>query len=163
MEGVPTLSLKDLLIVSAAVAIGFATTAAAANSKRTFTLAAIEPKGGVTVDNEPFPTAALPEGSGIVLKQPNAEGRWEVSTYLWSAQQITVNQGDDVTLQFVGINGASHPTTIEGYDQSFTLKRGEAHSVSFRAHKAGMFKIICATHGPTMVSELVVTPAAATE
>jgi hypothetical protein len=151
-------SFKDLLILSAAVAVGFATSAFATPVKRTFTLAAIEPKGGANVDKEPFPEAALPEGGGYVIKKPNEEGRWEIATYLWSAQQITVNQGDDVTLQFVGINGASHPTTIEGYDQSFTLKRGEVRNVSFNAGNPGVFKIICATHGPTMVSELIVIP-----
>jgi plastocyanin len=157
-RGVLMPPFKDLIIVSAAVAVGFAATSAAASATRTFTLAAIEPKGGVTVDTEPFPSVALPEGGGYVLKQPNAEGRWEIAAYLWSAQQIIVNEGDDVTLQFVGINGASHPTTIEGYDQAFTLKRGEVRNVSFKADKAGVFKIICAKHGPTMVSELVVTP-----
>ncbi|MEQ1651528.1 MAG: hypothetical protein ABL897_03480, partial [Hyphomicrobium sp.] len=92
------------------------------------------------------------------LKQPNEEGRWEIATYLWSAQQIIVNQGDDVTVQFVGVNGGSHPTTIEGYNQAFTLMRGEVRNIAFKADKAGVFKIICATHGPTMVSELVVMP-----
>jgi hypothetical protein len=28
-----------------------------------------------------------------------------------------VNQKDDVTLEFVGINGANHPTTIAGHDK----------------------------------------------
>lgn len=151
-------SVKDILIVTAAAIVGFATTAVAATANRTFTLAAVEPKGGAKVDKEPFPTVPLPSGGGYVLKQPNDEGRWEIATYLWSAQQITVNQGDDVVIQFVGINGASHPTTIEGYNESFTLMRGEVRNVAFKADKSGVFKIICATHGPTMVSELVVMP-----
>lgn len=153
-------SFKDLIIVSASVAMGFVATAAIAASPpaRSFTIAAIEPKGGAQVEKEAFPTAPLPEGGGLILKAPNAEGRWEIATYIWSAQQIMVNQGDDVTLLFVGINGATHPTTIEGYDQAFTLQRGTVHKVSFKADKAGVFKIICTTHGPTMTSELVVVP-----
>lgn len=151
---------RDWVIVGAAVAAGFVATAAIAAPPfaRSFTIAAIEPKGGAQVEKEAFPTASLPEGGGLILKEPNAEGRWEIATYIWSAQQITVNQGDDVTLQFVGINGATHPTTIEGYDQAFTLKRGTVHNVSFKADKVGVFKIICATHGPTMTSELIVVP-----
>lgn len=152
-------TFKDLVIVSVAASIGFATTVAFASpANRTFTIAAIEPKGGAQVEKEAFPRVPLPQGGGLILKEPNADGRWEIATYIWSAQQITVNQGDDVTLQFVGINGASHPTMIEGYDQSFELKRGSVHNVSFKADKAGVFKIICTTHGPTMTSELVVTP-----
>lgn len=152
------LPLKDVLIVAAATVAGFATTAYAAGTTRVFTLAAIEPKGGITVDKAPFPTAKMPDGGGIILKEPNAEGRWEIAAYLWSAQQIIVNEGDDVTLQFVGINGNSHPTTIEGYDQSFTLTRGEVRNITFKADKKGVFRIICSTHGPTMTSELVVMP-----
>lgn len=153
-------AFKDLMIVSAAMTAGFVATSAIAaqSTSRVFTVAAIEPKGGAQVDKEAFPTTPLPEGGGLILKEPNADGRWEIAAYLWSAQQITVNQGDDVTLQFVGINGASHPTTIEGYDQAFTLKRGDVHNVSFKADKAGVFRIICSTHGPTMTSELVVLP-----
>ena len=65
-------------------------------------------KGGVTVDKEPFPTDALPAGPGYVLNKPDQTGRWEVSVYMWTPSQIIVNQDDDVTLEFVGINGANH-------------------------------------------------------
>lgn len=151
-------AFRDCMFAAAAVAVGFASTAVAATGPRVITLAAIEPKGGATVDKEVFPTAKLPDGAGVVLKEPNKDGRWEIAAYIWSAPQITVNQGDDLTLQFVGINGAAHPTTIEGYDQSFTLTRGEVRNISFKADKAGVFKIICTTHGPTMISELIVLP-----
>ncbi len=147
---------QAFLMLSTAVA-GYASVAVAATgSKRFFTIAAIEPKGGALVSKEPFPTAPLPEGGGFELKQPNADGRWEVSAYLWSAPQIHVKAGDEVTLTFVGLNGASHPTTVEGYDKSFTLKRGEVQNVSFVADKPGVFRIICSKHQPTMVSELIV-------
>jgi Cupredoxin-like domain len=126
--------------------------------KRSFTIAAVELKGGATTDKEPFPAEAMPPGAGYVLSKPNETGRWEVSVYLWTPSQITVNQGDEVTLEFVGINGASHPTTISGYNKSFELKRGQVTKVSFKADKAGVFPIECATHKPSMVSELVVLP-----
>ena len=64
--------------------------------KRTFTVAAVEMKGGVTVDKEPFPTDALPAGAGYVLNKPDQTGRWEVSVYMWTPSQIIVNQDDDV-------------------------------------------------------------------
>jgi hypothetical protein len=115
-------------------------------------------KGGVTADKEPFPTDALPAGAGYVLNKPDQTGRWEVSVYMWTPSQIIVNQDDDVTLEFVGINGANHPTTIAGYDKSFVLKRGQVTKINFKADKAGLFAIQCGTHKPTMAAELVVLP-----
>ena len=126
--------------------------------KRFFTVAAVEPKGGVTVDKEPFPSEPLPGGGGYVLNKPDANNRWEVSTYLWSPGQIIVNEGDDVTLEFVGINGASHPTTIKGFGKAFVLKRGNVTRVDFVADKAGTFPIECSTHRPSMTAEIIVLP-----
>src|SRR4029453_9176415 len=97
-------------------------------------------------------------GPGYVLTKPNDAGRWEVSVYMWAPSQITVNQDDEVTLEFVGINGASHPTTIAGYNRSFELKRAQAIRITFKAEKVGLFPIQCATHKPSMVSELIVLP-----
>jgi plastocyanin len=150
------LSSRQAFVVLAAVVAGYAATASALAAKRSFTIAAVEPKGGAAVDKGPFPAASLPEGGGFELKKPGADGRWQISAYLWSAQQIHVNKGDEVSLDFVGLNGSEHPTTIEGYDKSFTLKRGEVKNVSFVADKSGVFKIICSRHQPTMVSELIV-------
>lgn len=149
--------MRHLFLPLAAAVVGYAgVTAAAAGSKRVFTIAAVEPKGTAEVAKEPFPAAALPEGGGLQLKKPSDDGRWQISAYLWSAPQYHVKAGDEVTLRFVGLNGSEHPTTIEGYDKSFTLKRGEVTDVSFVADKPGVFQIICSKHQPTMVSELIV-------
>lgn len=125
---------------------------------RFFTVAAVEPKGGTTVDKETFPASSLPDGGGYVLTKSDASGRWEISTYVWMPAQIIVNQGDDVTLAFAGINGAAHTTTIKAYDKSFIVKRGHAVRVTFKADKAGVFPIECASHRPSMVGEFVVQP-----
>ena len=126
--------------------------------KRFFTIAAVEPRGGATVDREPFPTDALPSGGGYVMRQPDQTGRWEVSAYLWSPGQIVVNQGDEVVLDFVGINGAAHPTEIKGLGKTFTLKRGQVTRVEFKADKPGVYPVVCATHAPSMRGEIVVLP-----
>ncbi len=134
-------------------------TSAASAEKRFFTILAVEPKGGTTVDKEPFPTGPLPAGGGYVIAQPDEKTRrWEVSAYIWQPSQIIVNEGDEVTLEFVGINGADHPTTIAAFGQTFTLKRGHAHRVTFTADKVGIFGIICSTHRPSMSGELIVMP-----
>jgi plastocyanin len=129
-----------------------------AGMKRTITMVAVEPKGGTTADKEPFPAAALPGGKGYELKRPDASGRWEVSTYRWDPNQIIVNQGDEVTLEILGVNGAEHPTVIDGYNISFTVKRGQLTPVTFTADKAGVFEFRCGIHEPSMVGELIVLP-----
>ena len=108
---------------------------------------------------EPFPTGALPEGKGYERKAPDAGGRWEVSTYRWNPNQIIVRQGDEVTLEILGVNGAEHPSLLEGYDISFNVKRGELTTVRFTADKPGVFVFRCGIHSPAMVGELIVLPA----
>jgi len=126
--------------------------------ERTIYLAAIEPKGTTSVAKEPFPAASLPAGGGYALDEPDADGNWTVETYRWLPGEITVVQGDKVTLEVLGINGASHPTTIEGYDISFEVKRGQLNRVTFTADKPGVFRIICSAHQPAMTGQLVVLP-----
>lgn len=125
---------------------------------RHIVVTAFEPKGGANVEKEPFPTAPLPEGGGYVLKKPNDEGRWEFAVYVFEPRQIFVEEGDNVTLEFVGVNGSGHPITIDAYGQSFELKRGHVHKVTFTADKPGRHSIVCSAHLPTMVSELIVNP-----
>lgn len=142
-------------LLAGAVCLALAPSASFA-AERFFTVAAVEPKGGATIDKEAFPSGPLPQGGGYVLKAPDSTGRWEVSTYLWQPNQIFVDEGDDVTLEFIGINGAEHPTEIVGYDKKLMLKRGHIVRVSFKASKPGVFPIICGHHGPSMIGELIV-------
>lgn len=135
-------------------------TRAQMSERRFFTVAAVEPRGGVNVGQEPFPAEALPPGGGYVIRQPDQAGRWEVSAYVFAPSQIVVSQGDEVTLEFVGINGASHPTEIKGLGKAFTLKRGHAVRVDFKAEKPGVYPVICSTHQPSMRAEVVVLPRA---
>ncbi len=150
------ISIVGIVVLAAC---GGSSAPAAAPVERTIYMAAVEPKGGVTVDKEPFPSAALPEGGGYILKEPNADGRWEVETYRFEPGTIVVNQGDVVTLEIVGINGEEHPFTIEGYNLSGVVKRGQITRVTFTADKAGIFRITCGAHLPTMTADLVVLAA----
>src|SRR5260370_28397556 len=102
--------------------------------KRTITMVAVEPKGGTTVDKEPFPTARLPEGKGYELKPADASGRWEGSTYRWDPSQIIVNRGDVVTLEILGVIGAEHNTSIVGYDIIINVIHGHVHPANSTAH-----------------------------
>ena len=144
------------LAVSLALAVPVGAQQKPGPRERTIYLAAVEQKGGATVDREPFPSSGLPQGGGYALKKPDDKGRWEVSTYRWDPGTIVVNQGDRVTLEVVGINGDEHPFTIEGYWISDVVRRGRVMRVSFVADKAGIFKIICRKHAPSMQADLVV-------
>ena len=142
--------------IAAAIAVTAMRGGTARGEKRYIVVTAIARRGGAAVEKEPFPATPLPEGGGYQLKPPNAEGRWEVAVYVFDPRQIFVNEGDEVTLEFIGINGASHPISIGGYDKSFELKRGQSTRVTFTADKSGTFPIVCATHHPTMAAELIV-------
>ncbi len=124
--------------------------------ERTIYMAAIEPKGSTTVDKEAFPTAELPTGGGYGLKPPDETGKWVVETYRYTPGTVIVNEGDTVTLEIAGINGKEHPFHLEGYDVSGNVKRGEVTRVTFKADKAGIFKLVCEIHRPTMEADIVV-------
>lgn len=155
---------SSLLAALAACAAGGSRAQTAAESpsrprQRTIYIAATEPKGGANVAQEPFPSASLPGGGGYHLRRPDANGRWEVSTYRWDPGTIVVNEGDSVTLEIIGINGDDHPFTIEGYWLSGVVRRGQLTRLSFVADKPGIFKIICRKHAPSMQADLVVLKA----
>ncbi len=154
----PLLALVALAVIGLSACAGTAA-ARLQPGERTVYLTAIEPKGSTTVDKEPFPEASLPPGGGYGLKPPDDTGTWQVETYLWLPGEITVVEGDKVTLQVLGVNGSIHPSRIEGYDVTFEAKRGQVTTVTFTADKAGVFKIICDAHQPTMTGTLIVLPA----
>ncbi len=70
-HGVEAVAATLMLVLAAAAS---ASSAEAAGMKRTVTMVAVEPKGGATVDKEPFPTAALPQGKGMCSSSPTPAG-----------------------------------------------------------------------------------------
>lgn len=126
-------------------------------AERVIYMQAMEPKGTTSMSKEPYPGKTLPKGSGYIIKPPNKAGRWQVSTYIFNPTQVIVNKGDKVTLKIIGLNGAKHTVTIERYAKNpFVIKRGKLTEVSFVADKAGVFKIECAEHPPSMTGEIIV-------
>ncbi|OLS22275.1 MAG: hypothetical protein HeimC3_31520 [Candidatus Heimdallarchaeota archaeon LC_3] len=86
-----------------------------------------------------------------------AEGD-KVERYVFYPNIVRVNKGQEVTINFLGINGGGgHPTTIENYaESSFTFKRNQTVTKTFTADKAGVFDIVCTSHQPTMNAWLIV-------
>lgn len=151
--------LAGVLVAMVVVAACTPAGAKIAVGERTIYLAAIEPKGSTTADKEPFPAEALPGGGGYILKEPDDTGTWVVETYRWLPSEITAIEGEKITLEILGVNGSAHPSTLEGYDLTFDVKRGQLTTVTFTADKVGVFRFICSAHGPSMTGTLVVLPA----
>jgi plastocyanin len=106
---------------------------------------------------EAFPNTKLPAGPGLVLRPPNKVGAWDMRAFTFAPDQIVVNQGDTVTLHFLGVQGPHHVITVDGVG-TFPLDRGHIHTVSFTADKPGTITYWCHVHPPSMVGEILVLP-----
>lgn len=106
---------------------------------------------------EKFPNATLPAGPGLVLRPPNKVGAWDMRAFTFAPDQIVVNQGDTVTLHFLGVQGPHHVITVDGVG-TFPLDRGHIHTVTFTADKPGTITYWCHVHPPSMVGEILVLP-----
>ena len=127
-------------------------------TNRTFYINAVEPKGTANIAEEPFPNSTLPTGGGYVLEEPDEQGNWEISSYVFDPSLIVVYEGDQVTLNILGVNGGVHDVSVNGYVEQFELHRGELKSVTFTADKAGTIDFICSIHLPTMHGQIMVLP-----
>ncbi|TLX88296.1 MAG: hypothetical protein E6L04_01125 [Thaumarchaeota archaeon] len=97
---------------------------------------------------------------GIKNGQSKPIGAWDFRSFTFSPDQIVVNQGDKVTLHFIGVQGAHHVVTVQGVD-TFELMRGQIHTISFVANNPGTITYICHVHLPNMVGQILVLPKAA--
>lgn len=132
------LAVVALLVAGSALAFAFVPLGPAPID-RVITMTAVEYKGTFGANE------SQPEGT-------------VVKAYRWDPSYILVNRGDRVTLKIFGVNGASHPTTIDGYDLSFTVRRGQWTNVTFTASQAGLFEMVCHVpdHTETMRAYIVV-------
>lgn len=161
-------TLAGLVVaIAAGVALAFsaidAATAAKVAPKRTVFLTAVEWKGSTNVASEAFPAdSVLPGGGGYKLVTPDAAGAWGVQTYRFDTPYITVFQGEQVTLEILGVNGKEHAVAIPAFGRQATITRGRITKVTFTAKKAGIFRLVCHSHMPAMVADIVVLPRSAT-
>ncbi|WP_139995991.1 cupredoxin domain-containing protein [Paenibacillus paridis] len=89
-----------------------------------------------------------------------ADGK-ELDVYRWDPGTIIVNKGELTELQISGVNGSSHPFTIEGLGITGEVIQGKTTVVRFTADKKGTYPIQCMTHtdmrhGGPMVGYIVV-------
>jgi plastocyanin len=109
---------------------------------------------------QPPVNSTIPTGGGFRITAPNKVGAWDFRSFTFSPDQIVLNQGDKVTLHFIGVQGAHHVVTVEGVD-TFELMRGQIHTVSFVANNPGTITYVCHVHLPNMVGQILVLPKAA--
>jgi hypothetical protein len=109
---------------------------------------------------EKFPNATVTAGPGLVLRPPNKVGAWDFRAFAFDPSMIVVNQGDKVTLHFVGVQGFHHVITVEGVE-TFQLDRAQIHTVSFIASNPGTITYYCHIHFPNMIGQILVLPRAA--
>ena len=101
--------------------------------------------------------STIPTGAGFQITQPNKVGAWDFRSFAFSPSQIIVNQGDKVTLHFIGVQGAHHVIAVDGIG-TFSLIRGQIHTLSFVANTTGTINYACHLHMPNMVGQILVLP-----
>ena len=106
---------------------------------------------------QPPVNSTIPTGGGFKITEPNKAGAWDFRSFAFAPAQIVVNQGDKVTLHFIGVQGAHHVITVDGIG-TFELKRGQINTVSFIANNPGIINYVCHVHAPNMVGQIMVLP-----
>ncbi|WDL95715.1 hypothetical protein [Alicyclobacillus sp. ALC3] len=96
------------------------------------------------------------------IKARQADGS-NVEVYRFDPGVFVVRQGDTVNLRIRGVKGHDHPVVLEGYNVRGVVHRNQTTTLSFRADKVGIYRLICTIHadaaheGP-MEGYLVVVP-----
>ena len=137
---------------------------ASAAPQKTFYIATVHLDGITSVypspdhPSEPYPNSTLPAGGGLVIKKIDNMGGWKVRQFMFEPSVIVVNQGDQVTLNFVDVQGPEHMITVDGIAPEFDIHRGEMKTITFTANNAGTIDFWCSMHEPNMRGEIVVLP-----
>ncbi len=155
------------LVTVVALVVGLTGVGAQGGTKaRTIYMSALEYKGGANVADEVYPPAEepgtlplAPLGGGYELVPPDATGRWEVESYRFEPGVIAVNEGERITLEIAGINGARHEGNLvspSGKETPFVVTRGRLTRVKFKANEVGIWQLVCELHPPGMVASILV-------
>lgn len=137
---------------------------ASAAPQKTFYIATVHLDGITSIyatgdhPAEPYPTSTLPSGGGFVIKKIDDKGGWKVRQFMFAPSQVVVHQGDQVTLNFVDVQGPEHMITVGGIAPEFDIHRGEMKTITFTADKVGTISFWCSMHEPNMRGEIVVLP-----
>jgi plastocyanin len=115
-------------------------------------------KGDAAHPPEAFPSDGMPDGGGLLLSEPDVDGDWRIRSFAFHPAQIIVHQGEQVTLNFVGVQGPAHEIAIEGRDDILELKRGEIRSVTLQTAEPGIIHFASLGRQPSMQGQILVLP-----
>src|SRR6266581_4235705 len=157
-----------ILILSGALLVGGVAAQQAATTHTIF-MNAVEYKGSTTTEKLAPPSvnpSALSKGyvyKGPVEADKTAPQQWEIDSYSFAPGFVTVPQGDTVAVRVFVVNGDKHEVSVFAPDGQVavppaTWTRGGEYQVSFKAEKAGTYKLSCAIHGPSLTANILVLP-----
>ncbi len=137
--------------------------------ERSFAITGVEYKGSTSTKDLAAPDQDPSKLSdGYRYKAPgkadaNDATKWEVSTYRFEPASITALAGDKLTFRFFMVNGDKHSVWIEDPDGKEaigkqTMNRGREYKVNLTLAKAGVYRIVCEEHDPTMTAYLWALP-----
>jgi hypothetical protein len=115
------------------------------------------PTGPDPAPPEKYPNSTIPTGGGFVLTPPDKTGAWKFRAFTFEPSTIIVHQGDNVTLHFADVQGVHYVITVDGVG-SFSVSRGQIHTVSFIADKVGTINYYSSQRMPNMVGQIWVLP-----
>jgi plastocyanin len=102
--------------------------------------------------DDPFESAGM---GGYYLFMTNEE-EWRVGSYMYMPQEMIAYEGERITLEIFGVRGSRHQTIVVNPDgenvTEVTVERGEVQTLEFTADRAGVWKLVCVDHPPTMTS-----------
>jgi plastocyanin len=115
--------------------------------------------------NEPATSGGV---GGYYLFMSSEQG-WRIGSYMFVPSDVVVYQGDEITLEFLGVRGGHHGNILfdpsnnpvkdsSGNEIRFDVYRGELKQVTFTAEKRGVYRLVCLDHGPTMTMAIHVLP-----
>ncbi|HET7148114.1 MAG TPA: hypothetical protein VFI73_06385 [Candidatus Nitrosopolaris sp.] len=115
------------------------------------------PTGPDPAPPEKYPNSTIPAGGGFVLTPPDKTGAWKFRAFTFEPSTIIVHQGDNVTLHFADVQGAHYVIKVDGVG-SFSVSRGQIHTLSFVAEKLGTINYYSPQRLPNMVGQIWVLP-----
>lgn len=129
-----------------------------------FTIVTVHVDGNTNVNGdakhpaEPFPPQTLPDGGGLKLTPPDPKGDWSVRAFVFEPSQVVVHVGDEVQLDFVGVQGTLHRIRIDGVAGDIELRRGEMKRATLKPTKPGVIRFESRERLPSMRGQVVVLP-----
>lgn len=97
-----------------------------------------------TVSGQPAETRIIDMITGE-FETTLSDGK-ELEVYVWHPGTVVVKQGERIELRISGVNGSSHPFTIEKLGIKGIVEKGKTTTVRFTADKKGVYPIVCLSH-----------------